>query len=139
LTQDLPKSEESPAPDPAFFWIAVGMLAMLVLCGAVTAALMASQADQINRQGGMGWILVGGIFVAAATLVFSDVQAISTPAAINENIDLAMLHPNARGTTSDTKDCEEWPGKSTGIVEKVLDAFKSYQPSTIPVRVNPIK
>ena len=66
-------------------------------------------------------------------------QAISTPSAINENTDLAMFHPHARGTTSEKKDCEGWPAKSTEIVEKLLDAFKSYQPATIPVRVNPIE
>ncbi len=265
MTQDSQKSEGPAAPTPAFVWMAVGMLAMLVLLGVVTAALLASQSQQINRQGGMAWLLAGGIFVAVATLVFSacavcaavsllrrephrtlaivlliasllflwafgrptvrflqsafgqnqgaayrpalprrpasgavarvtiptallahfqergivlkaardvvrfdnaDVgarcevvtsfvrfprgttvedkraylEAASTPSAINENTDLAMFHPHARGTTSDMKDCEQWPGKSAEIVEKLVDAFTSYEPApTIPVRVNPLK
>ena len=66
-------------------------------------------------------------------------QTISTPSVINENTDLAMFHPHARGTTSATTDCEKWPGKSAEIIEKLLDAFTSYQAKTIAVRVNPVK
>ncbi len=270
MTGDAPKSERSPAPDSAFFWIAVGMLVMLLLCGFVGGALLASQARQINRDGGWGWLLFGGVFVAVATLVsagcavctalslwrreahrtmsivlligsclflwafgsgaihmirtvlgqdanaaarsiqsrrpsrgavsrvtISDsllrhfreqgiilspagganrgtewifanadvgarcevvtrfvsfpkgttvedkkafLQTTSTPSSINEHTDLAMFHPHARGTTSDVTDCEAWAGKSGEIVEKLLDAFTSYQPPPpIPVRVNPVQ
>jgi hypothetical protein len=53
-------------------------------------------------------------------------RAISTPSAINENTDLAMFHPHARGTTSAIDDCERWSGKSAEIIGKLVDAFKSY-------------
>lgn len=228
MTQDSPRSEGPAAPTPAFVWMAVGMLAMLLLCGVVTAALMASQAEQINRDGGMAWLLFGGIYVAVATLVssacalcaimslwrreahrtlsivllvgsclflwafggptlrfiqgafgqnegasympvqsrqpasravtsatipdsllrhFQERGIVLTPARdgdrntewINEHTDLAMFHPHARGTTSGVQDCEQWPGKSTGIIERFLDAFTSYQPATIGVRLNPVK
>jgi hypothetical protein len=71
MTQDSPKSEGSPAPTAAFFWIAVGMLVMLFLCGAFGAGLLATRAERITRDGGFAWLLFGGVFVMLANLVFS--------------------------------------------------------------------
>jgi hypothetical protein len=48
-----------------------------------------------------------------------------------------MFHPHARGTTSEITDCEQWPAKSTEIVEHFLAAFTSYDPATI--RVDPVR
>ena len=50
---------------PVFFWITVALLAMLMLGGAAAVLLLVFSAENINRSGGWGWILVGGIFVAA--------------------------------------------------------------------------
>lgn len=266
--EESPKPTQSPRRTPAFVWIAVGMLATLLLCGAAAAALLASRYEQIERDGGLAWLLAGGVFIAVATLVFSacavcaavsllrrethralaiallvgsclflwafgaptvrvaqrflaqddeafdtlvqprrpasrvvsratipdsllrhfreqgivlravrgddrgtefvfenadvgarcDVvtsfvrfprgttaddkraylQAISTPSVINENMDLAMFHPHARSTTSETGDCDNWLGKFPEINEKLLAAFKSYPPARIPVRAKPV-
>jgi hypothetical protein len=55
---------------PVFFWITVGLLAMLVLGGAVAALLLlVFAAENINRSGGWGWLLVLGIYVVAITVV----------------------------------------------------------------------
>ncbi len=51
----------------------------------------------------------------------------STPSILNEQVKMAMFHPHARGTTSDVRDCEEWPAKSKVIVERLQDAFRSYR------------
>src|SRR5687767_7886340 len=70
---DAPKSAASATRAPAFFWMAVGMLALLFLCGVVAVGLLAYQAERITRDGGMGWLLFGAVFVAVASLVFSAV------------------------------------------------------------------
>jgi|SRR5882724_295166 len=56
---------------PVFFWITVGLLALLFVGGIAVALLLALEAKEINRQGGWGWLLVGGIYVAAATVICS--------------------------------------------------------------------
>jgi len=54
---------------PVFFWITVGLLAMLLLGGAAAALLLVFAAENINRSGGWGWLLVGGIYVVAIIVV----------------------------------------------------------------------
>ena len=44
-----PRPGESTAPTPAFVWMAVGMLAILVLCAVVTAGLLVYQAPLVNK------------------------------------------------------------------------------------------
>src|SRR5438034_8148777 len=56
---------------PVFFWITVGLLAMLLLGGAAAALLLVLEAGNINRSGGWGWLLVAGIYVVAITVVCS--------------------------------------------------------------------
>src|SRR5205809_8145949 len=56
---------------PVFFWITVGLLAMLLLGGAAAALLLVPEAGNINRSGGWGWLLVAGIYVVAITVVCS--------------------------------------------------------------------
>ncbi len=57
--------------------------------------------------------------------------AVSVPSVLNEPERLAMFHPYARGKTSDGTDCQNWSSKSGGIVRRLLDAFKSYQPGRV--------
>ena len=53
---------------PVFFWITVGLLAMLVLGGVIGALLLlVFAAGNINRSGGWGWLLVLVIYVVAIT------------------------------------------------------------------------
>ena len=53
---------------PVFFWITVGLLAMLMLGGVIAALLLlVFAAENINRSGGWGWLLVLGIYVVAIT------------------------------------------------------------------------
>ena len=66
-------------------------------------------------------------------------RQISTPSAINERTDLAMFHPHARGTTPDMNNCVEFKAKYKEITDTLVKAFTSYEPSTVPVRLNPIK
>ena len=55
---------------PVFFWITVGLLALLLLGGAAAAALLLIfAAEDINRSGGWGWLLVAGIYVVAIVVV----------------------------------------------------------------------
>jgi len=54
---------------PVFFWITVALIAMLLLGGAAAALLLVFASENINRSGGWGWILVGGIFVIAIFVV----------------------------------------------------------------------
>src|SRR5678816_1161155 len=54
---------------PVFFWITVALLAMLLVGGAAAALLLVFEADNINRSGGWGWLLVVGIYVVAITVV----------------------------------------------------------------------
>ena len=54
---------------PVFFWITVSLIGMLFLGGAAAAVWLVFEAKNINRSGGWGWILVGGIFVVAIFVV----------------------------------------------------------------------
>src|SRR6185503_14922116 len=55
---------------PVFFWITVGLLAMLLFGRAAAALLLVVfAAENINRSGGWGWLLVGSIYVVAIILV----------------------------------------------------------------------
>lgn len=54
---------------PVFFWITVALIAMLLLGGVAAALWLVFAAENINRSGGWGWILVGGIFVVAIFVV----------------------------------------------------------------------
>jgi hypothetical protein len=54
---------------PVFFWITIALLATLLLGGAAAAVLLVFEAESINRSGGWGWLLVGGIFVVAIFVV----------------------------------------------------------------------
>ena len=55
---------------PVFFWITVALLALLLLGGAAAAALLlVFAAENINRSGGWGWLLVGAIYVVAIIVV----------------------------------------------------------------------
>ena len=47
------------------------MLAMLLLGGAAIALFLVHGVENINRQGGWGWLLVGAIYVVAITVVCS--------------------------------------------------------------------
>jgi hypothetical protein len=58
----------SRARRPIFFWITVGLLGMLVLCGAALALLLVLDMKRINTQGGWGWLLAAAIFAATAAL-----------------------------------------------------------------------
>jgi hypothetical protein len=64
-----PTPERLPNRAPVFFWITVGLLAVLLLVGVAAALLLVGQARSINQSGGWGWLLVGGIYVAATTVV----------------------------------------------------------------------
>jgi hypothetical protein len=254
MTQASVNADGSSTRSAAFFWIAIGMLAALVLCGATLAVLLVSEARSINNAGGWGWLLIGGVYAVVATVVclasavcaavsllrreahrrlsiallilcclevwtfrhslaylagfkpnqgmdpvsdggsgISDslvrhfgqsglvlrpqarhrgfetewilanadvgpqcevvtsfrrfptgtsvesmknqLMAISQPSVLNERAALAMFHPHARGKTSNRNDCDAWSAKSREITDRVLDAFRSYQP--IAVRVSP--
>jgi hypothetical protein len=52
-----------------FFWITVGLLTMLLVGGVAGALLLIFAAENINRSGGWGWLLVGGIYVVAIIVV----------------------------------------------------------------------
>jgi len=55
---------------PVFFWITIALIAMLLLGGAFAAVLLwVFAAENINRSGGWGWLLVGAIFVVAIFVV----------------------------------------------------------------------
>lgn len=69
MNEASPKSERPATRTPAFFRIAVGLLAMLLLCGVVAALLLVSQMDNINRSGGWGWLLILALYAAATTVV----------------------------------------------------------------------
>src|SRR5262245_2131059 len=61
---------EKPATRaPVFFWITIALIAMLLLGGAAAVVWLVFEARNINRSGGWGWILVGGIFVVAIFVV----------------------------------------------------------------------
>ena len=257
------RDERTKSPAPVFFLIAIGMLTLLLLCSIAAAVLLASQAKEIDRSGGFGWFLYGGMYIAAAALVLfpfavclvislwrrephrtaaivllicsclflwrfggatlrvgsallkgGDVASemtsrprqpprngqlranipdalrrhfqesgihlrpvgagdgeiewiienagagtgcevktsflrfpkgtstedkkahllmINTLSVINERSELAMFYPYAHG-----KDCSEWRERSAAVGEKLLEAFRSYQPQTLPVRTNKV-
>lgn len=54
---------------PVFFWVTVGLLALLFLGGVAAAVLLVFAAGNINRSGGWGWLLVGAIYMVAITVV----------------------------------------------------------------------
>jgi hypothetical protein len=54
---------------PVFFWITVGMLAMLLLVGVAAAVWLVFQAESINRSGGWGGLLAIAIYVVAIVVV----------------------------------------------------------------------
>jgi hypothetical protein len=58
-----------PTRAPVFFWITVGLLAMLLLGGVAAVLLLLPEAGHINRSGGWGWLLVASIYVVAITVV----------------------------------------------------------------------
>jgi len=61
---------EKPATRaPVFFWITIALIALLLLAGAAAAVWLMFEARNINRSGGWGWLLVGGIFVVAIFLI----------------------------------------------------------------------
>ena len=68
-------NQHSVAPEkqatraPVFFWITVGMIALLFLVGVAAALRLVFQAESINRSGGWGWLLVGAIYVLAIIAV----------------------------------------------------------------------
>ena len=71
MNQDTLTRERPATRAPVFFWITVGLLAMLLLGGAAVALLLAHEVENINRAGGWGWLLVGAIYVVAITVVCS--------------------------------------------------------------------
>ena len=71
MNQDSLTPERPATRAPVFFWITVGLLAMLLLGGAAAALLLVLEAGNINRSGGWGWLLVAGIYVVAITVVCS--------------------------------------------------------------------
>jgi hypothetical protein len=71
MNQDSLTPERPGTRAPVFFWITVGLLAMLLLGGVAIALWLVHEAKNINRSGGWGWLLAGGIFVAATTIVCS--------------------------------------------------------------------
>jgi hypothetical protein len=62
---------EKPATRaPVFFWITIVLIAMLLLGGIAAAVLLwVFAAEDINRSGGWGWLLVGAIFAVAIFVV----------------------------------------------------------------------
>src|SRR5258705_10725124 len=73
--------EKPAARAPVFFWITIALLALLLLGGAAAAVWLVLEAGNINRSGGWGWILVGGIF-AVAIFVVCFACALSTAVSI---------------------------------------------------------
>jgi hypothetical protein len=69
MNQDSLTPEKPATRAPVFFWITVSLLSILLLAGAAVALLLVHEAKSINRSGGWGWLLVGGIYVAATTVV----------------------------------------------------------------------
>ena len=67
MSQESRTSQKMAARAPVFFWITVGLLALLFLGVAAAVVLLVYQAESINRSGGWGWLLVGGVFVATTT------------------------------------------------------------------------
>ncbi len=66
-----PPKPAVPAPrNPVFYRIAVRLLWALLLFGAAIAAILVFNAKSINTQGGWGWLLAAGIFIAVAAVVF---------------------------------------------------------------------
>jgi hypothetical protein len=47
----------------------MGLLAVLLFAGVAAALLLVGEARSINQSGGWGWLLVGGIYLAATTVV----------------------------------------------------------------------
>lgn len=54
---------------PVFFWITIGLLALLLLGGAAGVLLLVFEAKSINRSGGWGWLLVVAIYEVAIIVV----------------------------------------------------------------------
>src|SRR5437016_4679079 len=71
MNQDSLMPERPATRAPVFFWITVGLLAMLFLGGAAVGLFLVHEVANINREGGWGWLLFGGIYVAATTVVCS--------------------------------------------------------------------
>src|SRR6185503_18569495 len=69
MNQDSPMPERPPTRASVFFWITIGLLAVLLLGGAAAALLLVREAKDINRAGGWGWLLIGGIYLAATIVV----------------------------------------------------------------------
>src|SRR5215204_1557256 len=70
MNQHSATPEKPASRAPVFFWITVGLLAMLLFGGAAAALLLVVfAAENINRSGGWGWLLVGSIYVVAIFLV----------------------------------------------------------------------
>jgi hypothetical protein len=78
---------------PVFVWIAVGLLSALVLGTIAVAALVVPSIVSINRSGGWGWLLIGGMYVAVATFV-------CLASAICSAISLLRREPRARLATA---------------------------------------
>ena len=71
MNQDSLTPERPVTRAPVFFWITAGLLVMLLLGGVAGALFLVHEVENINRAGGWGWLLVGGIYVAATTVVCS--------------------------------------------------------------------
>ena len=69
MNQHSVTSGRKAARAPVFFWITVGMIALLLLGGVAAAVWLVFQAESINRSGGWGWLLVAAIYVVAIILV----------------------------------------------------------------------
>lgn len=54
---------------PVFVRIAIRLLLSLVVLAVVIGVLGVYGAESINRSGGWGWLLIGGLYVAVATVV----------------------------------------------------------------------
>src|SRR6185369_15278418 len=83
-----------PAPPaPIFFWITVGLLTLLLLGGVAGVVFLVFAAKDINRSGGWGWLLVGGIYVVA-------ILVISFACALTTGVSLFRREPYRRLTTT---------------------------------------
>src|SRR5439155_22409920 len=68
MNQDSQTPERPATRAPVFFWITAGLLAILLLGGCAIGLFLLHEAENINREGGLGWHLFGVIYVVTSTV-----------------------------------------------------------------------
>jgi hypothetical protein len=132
MNQVSPKSEGTATPAPRFLRITIGLLAMLLLCGAAAAVWLVHEADNINRAGGWGWLLVGAIYITATTVVCL-ACAITTIVSLfrreaHRRVSIAML-PSVPSCEVVVSFAQFWSGASVEAIRNELMAVST--PSVI--------